>query len=130
MPLTTVFFPRPNTNLGYAKAIVDVNAVDFFIDMGFHHTPETFLKPEIPKPDFEKVEDQPKPHPVSAKNPDAGWGPPGSMEFHTQTVMGAETMDEIVNYTFEVTGRRIAKRGEMEDVQRNALKRLREYTDG
>jgi len=129
MPLITVFFPRPNTNLGYAKAIIDEKAKDFFIEMGAHLDVEVFLKPKPDAPSQKDDEDQPPTPPISMPNPDEGWGPPGSLEFHTQVVRNAKTRTEVIQYVFEVTGRKLAKRGELSDVQRNALKRIKEFMD-
>lgn len=132
MGLVTVFFPRPVTKLGYAKAIVDEKSQDFFVDMGAFLTAEEALKQKpapAPEPSFDDIENELEDPDLDEgmSNPDRGWGKPGSHQYHVGMIKTAETPEEVINYTFELTGRRVLNRGSLRDIKRNALKRVKEF---
>ena len=128
MPLITVYFPRPTTNLGYAKAIIDEKSKDFFVNMGAHLDVETILKPKPPEPSFKDDEVSRVTDDFDViTNPDRGWGVPGSHEYHIGMIKTAEDPEEIITYTFELTGRKIMNRGTLDDIKRNALRRIKEF---
>jgi len=125
MGLITVYFPYPG-RFGYAKAIIDETTTDFFVKMGAKLTQEEVVKSKEAQEDFKNVTEAAK-NEVDPDSPDKGWGRPGSYRYHENMLKTLDDMNDIVSYVYELTGRRIARRGELADIRRNALKRIKEF---
>lgn len=98
MPLTTVFFPGPSkAGFNYRKAIVESVDVEYFIGKGAALTPENNNIADII---IEPTVDE-------TKQPDKGWGEPGSLEWALQYVNSLSEAKDIRKYTFEITGKNI-----------------------
>jgi len=129
MPSQWVYFPPgPDSPFPYRKARVDVRELDFFYDLGAVDDQLAFTnQAEEPAPPPEPPK-EPEPDPNAPKG-DKGWGRPGTLEFYEHQIADFTSKDDLITFVFEVTGRRVVNRGGLEDVQRNALKRIKEHLD-
>lgn len=115
--LTTVYFLTDDGQT--AKAIVELNLISFFEQMGARRTPgELKRKNDLPESaqsedsiestDAADIDDQDEAD--SDLNPVHGSGRPGSMRFHTLCILEMQTIDDISDYLEAVTGQRLDAR--------------------
>lgn len=89
--LITVFFNNPCGDLPYSKAIIDQDALDFFMGLGATREPDT----EDP-PDKDELDDPPDFEPDI--EPDMGFGEPGSMQWHENQLAAMNTKKDVIEY--------------------------------
>jgi len=121
------FPPGEDSPFPYRKAHIQEQDLEFFLDLGASEDQLAYSSKAVAK-DEDGGEEEPY-IPEHAGDPDKGFGEPGSVQFHENTIMDFLDKQEIVDYTHKVTGRKIVKRGGLADVQRNAMKRIKEFLD-
>lgn len=120
MPLTSVFFPYKDT---FARVIVDVDKVDYFIEIGAFRTPgeaEYAAKPEqeeeigvLDEPSESTMQDwvqEIATKPAPNIEGDKGFGRPGTVFFHELEINGMDDFESIRDYVYDVTGRKMRKK--------------------
>ena len=89
--LKAVYFPGKDTRLGYYKAMVYENEMDFFLSMGASTSP----------PEDEIEEDIAL---SEEGDGDRGSGKPGSLQWHTESINGLSRRKDILTYMRDLVG--------------------------
>lgn len=132
MPLTTVYF---KTAEGFAKCIIDVKEVDFFIGLGAQFTKTERIKNGVQEEQKDRQEESQEATTEAGENekeseikPDKGFGKVGSVEWHTNYVRSFEEIDHIKQYAKDVTGK--ALRGffrNIDNAKTAAVRQIKEH---
>lgn len=124
MKLVPIFFPFDN-ELGYIKAVVQEEHLDFFEPLGQFY----FATQEIPDPATDVVKDTKSPAIVVEVNPDKGYGQPGSLEWYENNILVFETIPEVVAYAKSITGKEVYPGGKLAEVKQRALTTIKEHIE-
>lgn len=126
MGLVTVFF---NYEGKYARALVDSDQIEFFLNLGAKKTPQEALKQDLIEEAKEVLVVESNPVERRSVKGDQGSGEPGSLKFHELKIAEASDFTEVKLYCYSVTGKLIRKKAKatVDHYRKNALMLIKRH---
>jgi len=125
MRLKAVYFDVPSeTGLPYTKAMVYVQDVPYFKEMGATERP-------VEKPEEIYVGEQEEDDAYATVDGDKGTGKPGSIEWHEASLREIRTKKEVVSYVEKATGFEydFDLKEKLQVLKEEALQTIKEYLE-